>query len=814
MIFLNLLNNIALLVSLSIVHGLIMRRWKQGSMMYQILSGLLFGGVTIVGMMTPLRLLPGIIFDGRSIIISIAGLFGGPITAVISAAIAAGYRVWLGGAGAIMGVSVISESACFGIAYHYLRRRHPEMVRPRHLLGFGLLVHAAMLILTRTLPGSVSTQVFHQICIPVLTIYPTATVLLCMLFLDQESSLAAEMRLREKTEELEQYFTRSLDLLCIADTNGCFRRLNPEWQKSLGYPIDEMVGRPYLDFVHPDDIAPTVQAVANLAEQKQVKNFVNRYRAKDGTYRWIEWRSYPTGNLVYSVARDITERRRTDEELRRLASAVQQAAEIVVITDPAGTIEYVNPAFERITGYTAAEAVGQNPRLLKSGRQCLAFYEDLWKTITGGAAWSGHFINRRKDGTLYHEDATISPIRGENGQIVHFVAVKRDVTREVELEEHLHLAQRLESVGLLAGGVAHDLNNLLAPILGYGSMLLEDKGLADTPRQDIEEMMKAANRARDLVQQLMAFGRKQVLEVKPLNLNDVITGFGNLLRRTLREDIRIELNLVPTLRTVKADRGQLEQVLMNLALNAQDAMPKGGTLTIETVDADLDEQNVASCPELVPGRYVLLTVSDTGIGLDEQTQARIFEPFFTTKKIGKGMGLGLATVYGIVKQHGGNIWVSSKVGQGTTFGIHLPTVEEKVVEESIPTAMTEVVGGDETILVAEDDPTVREMTCTILQNLGYHIISFKTAEECLSNAQDLPKELHLLLTDVVMPEVSGRDLYARLCEIHPGIKVLYMSGYTANVIAHRGVLDEGTQFIQKPFTRELLARKVRQVLES
>jgi len=813
MVFLGLVHNIALLVSLSIVHGLIMRRWKQGSITYQVLSGLLFGSVALVGMMTPLRLMPGIIFDGRSIILSIAGLFGGPVTATISAAMAAGYRIWIGGSGAVMGVSVIAESACLGVAYHYLRRRRPETVRPRNLLGFGLLVHAIMLILTRTLPGSVSTEVFRQIWIPVITIYPLASLVLCMLFLDQESRLAAEMRLREKTEELERYFNQSLDLLCIADTDGYFRRLNPEWQKSLGYAVDELVGRRFLDFVHPDDVAATLQALADLTEQKVILNFVNRYRAKDGTYRWIEWRSYPSGNTIYAVARDITERRRAEEELRRLASVVQQAAETVVVTDPNGTIEYVNPAFERITGYSSAEAVGRDPRILKSGRQDAAFYENLWKTITSGAAWSGQFINRRKDGTLYHEDATISPVRGENGQIIHFVAVKKDVTREVELEEHLRLAQRLESVGLLAGGVAHDLNNLLAPILGYGSMLLEDNDLGEAPRRDIEEMMKAGKRARDLVQQLMAFGRKQVLEVKPLRLNDVITGFGGLVRRTLREDIRIELNLASSLRIIRADRGQLEQVLMNLAVNAQDAMPHGGTLTIETADVELGQHDVTHYSEVMPGRYVLLKVSDTGIGMDEQTQSRVFEPFFTTKKVGKGMGLGLATVYGIVKQHGGNIWVDSKLGEGTTFGIHLPTVEAEVVEEDVPPEVSKVAGGTETILVAEDEPAVREMTCSILRSLGYRIISFDTAEECLRSAEHLTEEISLLLTDVVMPVMSGKELHAGLRRTHPNIKVLYMSGYTADVIAHRGVLDEGIQFIQKPFTREVLARKIRHVLD-
>jgi PAS domain S-box-containing protein len=645
--------------------------------------------------------------------------------------------------------------------------------------------------------------------------------------------------LQAKKQELERYFSNSLDLLCIADTDGYFRRMNPEWERTLGYTLEELEGKFYPTFVHPEDVAATLETLANLGDQKTVLSFTNRFRAKDGRYRSIEWRSLPQGNLIYSAARDVTERRQAEDALRageerlarintcllqrtadcdgnvnrltalagelmgamcalyarvddangcltlcgrwcvpggvyatglpagsicheaiqgdsgdilyvtdlqasafaaadefvrtqgfgccvahvvrsgegkpvgslcvlfagervlqatdrqilgilaaaveseeahreaeaglrRLASAINQAAESVLITNAAGVIEYVNPAFERTSGYSRGEVVGRTPALLKSGQHDTVFYRNLRQTLAGGSMWSGRFINRRKNGTLYQEDATISPVCDENGRVVQFVAVQKDVTHEVELQDQLQQAQRMEAVGLLAGGVAHDLNNLLAPILGYGEMLLVDHSLDKPRRRDLVEMIKAAERARDLVRQLMAFGRKQALDVKLLDVNAVVADFSELMRSTLREDIRLDMRLAHGLPCVKADRGQLEQVLMNLAMNAQEAMPHGGALVIETAAVDVAGELAVSQAGVGPGRCVTLTVSDSGVGMDEQTLARVFDPFFTTKEMGKGMGLGLATVYGIVKQHGGGIRAHSAPGCGATFRIHLP----------------------------------------------------------------------------------------------------------------------------------------------
>ncbi len=504
------------------------------------------------------------------------------------------------------------------------------------------------------------------------------------------------------------------------------------------------------------------------------------------------------------------------QALRRLGSAVHQSADSIIITDTEGTIEYVNPAFEKTTGYSSGEVLGRNPRILKSHKQDEAFYKNLWMTISQGGVWSGRLVNRRKDGILFHEDATISPVQDGDGQIVHFVAVKKDITKEVALEEKLRQAQKMEAVGLLAGGVAHDLNNLLTPILGYGEMLLHSAGLGEKNKREVSEMVEAGKRARDLVRQLMAFGRKQVLEIKPLDLNEVVTGFGNLLRRTLREDIYIELALAPITKTVMADRRQMEQVLMNLAVNAQDAMPQGGTLLIESAEVDLDEDFTIHHHGIAPGPYVQLSVNDTGHGMDRETQARIFEPFFTTKELGKGTGLGLATVYGIIKQHGGDIWVYSEPGQGTTFRLFLPAVDIDNIPENRAREreanLIPAVTGSGTILVAEDDPTVRQLTCAMLNTLGYRVLTGDSALDCVRVAHANTHIIDLLLTDVVMPDMNGKELYLHLSGVIPGLKVLFMSGHTTEVIVDRGVLEGGMQFLQKPFNLRTLAQKVHEML--
>ena len=396
------------------------------------------------------------------------------------------------------------------------------------------------------------------------------------------------------------------------------------------------------------------------------------------------------------------------------------------------------------------------------------------------------------------------------------VGVERKRAEEAlrQSEERLRQAQKMEAVGRLAGGVAHDFNNLLTVITSYSDLLLEDLGSDDPKRDDVVQIRKAAEGAAALTRQLLAFSRQQVLEPKVLDLKATIASTEKLLKRLIGEDVHLITALAPDLGAVKADPGQLEQIIINLAVNARDAMPTGGRLTIEAANVEMDEAYVRGHAPASPGRYVLLALSDTGIGMDEQTKARIFEPFFTTKEPGKGTGLGLATVYGIVKQSGGFIWVYSEPGHGTSFKVYLPRVDEPAEPVATPTTMAEPGRGTETVLVVEDAASVRMVTRQVLERYGYAVLEAPNGETALRLAAKHHGPIHLLLTDVVMPGLSGRQLAEQLVHLRPDMKVLYASGYADHAIVHHGILESGISYLQKPFTPETLGRRVRQVLDS
>jgi PAS domain S-box-containing protein len=521
-----------------------------------------------------------------------------------------------------------------------------------------------------------------------------------------------------------------------------------------------------------------------------------------------------SGDIVagVEVIRDITVRRRGEEDRARLAMAVDQAAEAVVVTDREGTIVYVNPAFERITGFSKEEAIGKTPRILHSGKQDESFYREMWGTLLRGEAWEGHFINRKKDGSLYEEDATISPVRDSSGDIVSFVAVKRDVTRMVTLEKQVRMAQKMESVGTLAGGIAHDFNNVLTVIIGYGEML--KRRIASDPKavSDLDEILHGAERASTLTRQLLTFARRQIVDLVHLDLNQVVTDLEKLLRKVTREDIVIKAFPAAMPVTIRADRGQIEQILMNLCLNSRDAMPEGGQLVIETGVTTLEEEHLRKYPYMKPGRCAVLSVSDTGIGMDEKTQERIFDPFFTTKGPDKGTGLGLAVVYGIVKQHNGFIHLYSEPGQGSTFRVYFPAVDA-LPDPKMAASHAVTRGGNETILLTEDEEPVRNMMEQTLKSYGYRVLVARDGEEAVDIFRLQEKEIAIAVLDVVMPKMGGKQAYDEITKISPGLKVLFLSGYSANAIHESFVLLPGLPFLQKPFGPDVLARKVREVLD-
>ncbi len=441
------------------------------------------------------------------------------------------------------------------------------------------------------------------------------------------------------------------------------------------------------------------------------------------------------------------------------------------------------------------------------------------RAVEEGVPYDLELPFQRADGQRIWVRTVARPIF-EDGRVVRVMGNIMDITdrkhaqlQHEQLEEHLRQAQKMESIGRLAGGVAHDFNNLLSPILGYAEMLLLDMKPDDPHGEDVQEIHRAADRAKELTQGLLAFGRKQVLEMKAVNLSHLVGGFQKMLRRLVREDIEVEIHLAQPLGHVRADPGQLEQVLMNLVVNANDAMPGGGRLTVETADVHLDEEYAHVHADVAPGDYVALTVTDTGCGMDDVTMSQIFEPFFTTKERGKGTGLGLATVHGIVKQHGGHIWVYSEPGRGTTFKVYLQRADAAAPEGAAPAVEAATPRGEETVLVVEDEAAVRRLVVGMLSAHGYRVLAAGNAEEARTLAAEHAGTIHVLLTDVIIPGANGRQLFAELARARPGLRVIFMSGYTANVIAHHGILEEGVHFLQKPFTVRALTLKVREALE-
>jgi PAS domain S-box-containing protein len=509
-------------------------------------------------------------------------------------------------------------------------------------------------------------------------------------------------------------------------------------------------------------------------------------------------------------------RGRLAETQQRLSTAVEQSAEAVMITDTEGTILYVNPAFEQISGYRRLEALGHTPRILKSGKQDDLFYRNLWQTITEGRMWHGRFTDRKQDGTFYIGDTTITPVRNQAGDLTNYVASMRDVTREVQLEEQFHRSQKMEALGRLAGGIAHDFNNLLTVILLSTRLVQRRLGPENSVETFVQQIQKATERAADLTKQLLRFSRREIIELQVLDLNQLVSDLSQMLRSLMGEDIEFVMALAKDPWPVRVDPAQMEQVIMNLVVNARDAMPGGGALTIETANAVFEEAYAASHPDTQPGRYLMLAVKDTGVGMEEEVKAHLFEPFFTTKEPGRGTGLGLSTVFGIVKQNRGQIQVDSEVGQGTTFRIYLPCAEVRdssLSPRAFPAGAPTTPRGSETILLVEDAADVLRLEAEALSAQGYRVLTAGNGLEALEVSKGCDGFIDLLITDLVMPKMGGVDLVEQLQPQRPGMQVLYVSAYADRPLVEQIMSEETVAFLGKPFTIEDLSRKVRTLLE-
>lgn len=622
--------------------------------------------------------------------------------------------------------------------------------------------------------------------------------------------------LRESAELFRLLFDEHAAIKLITDPeSGAIIDANAAAARFYGWTVPEMRDISIFD-INILERAELLQKMAKVLVNEE-NHFECRHRLADGSVRDVEVYSslivFGGKVLLHSIIHDITKRKETEIELERLKAAIEQVGESVIITDTNGHILYANPALEKISGYSREELLGQTPRLFKSGMQGPQFYQQMWESLHKGKSWVGRMINKRKDGSLFTEAATISPVRDAAGELVNFVAVKRDITEHLLLEAQLQQAQKMESVGRLAGGVAHDFNNMLGVILGYTQMALA-KCDADSPLgEDLHEVLVAAERSANITRQLLAFARKQIVAPQVLNLNETVEGMLKMLRRLIAEDIRLVWQPHSSLWPVRIDPNQVSQILANLCVNARDAIPGVGTITIATDLADIDTASCHDRPGLIPGEYVKMTVADSGCGMSEEVLEKVFEPFFTTKEVGQGTGLGLATVYGIIKQNDGYIFVDSEIGQGTCFTIYLPRIIEDQASEPSRTEKDLISdGGGKTILLVEDEGAILRLTSKLLANAGYKVLTAQTPSQALSLAAQHKAHIALLLADVIMPEMNGEDLASAVRKIIPTVKCLFMSGYSENVLCEQGRLRADAPLLRKPFAAEDLARNVYQAL--
>ncbi len=967
-----LIHNTALLIALTALYSFASRLREKHAVWFTMCAGLVFGAIAVAGMMMPVKCAPGIIYDGRSIVLSLAGLFGGPIPAGIAVVIAGAYRAMLGGAGVWAGLATIVGSPLVGLVFRRLYRVSADRPGILGLYIAGFATHVVMLLCQLAfLPRNVAVTTAGDVWLPVVLIFPIATVFAGVLLQSEERRWLAEKELirsrdillqsqsigrvgtweldltrdslqwsdevfrifgvepgtfagtyeaflecihpgdreavnaaysssvdkgqegyetehriiradtgatrwvhekcihlrdakgrivrsigfvqditerKQSESELEQAKQFAEDLISTAnvlfvhlDYDGRVVSLNQAAEEITGYRLEELKGKSWFDTLVPKERFPHVWEMFDRARVSGVlpRSFENPIVTKTGEERQIVWRNSPLrqgGKLVGTISfgLDVTERKRAEEALQeseqRLSLALQMARAGHWDYDVATDTFSFNDNFYRMVRTTADQMGGYRMSSAEYARRFvhpddahLVAAEIREALETNDPAYSRQLEHRflYADGQVGYMAVRFAIVKDAEGRTVRTYGVNQDITDQklaeqerVRLQEQLQQAQKLESIGRLAGGIAHDFNNILSVILGYGTTVLSELPVDSPLRADMTEILTAGERAVALVRQLLAFSRKEALAPVLLDLNDLVRNLEKMLCRLIGANIALELSLDEHLGTVLADSNRLEQVIVNLVVNACDAMPKGGKLLIETANANLDETYAATHPEVKSGDYVLLAVTDTGHGMTPEVKEHIFEPFFTTKQRGTGTGLGLSTVWRIVKQSGGHISVYSEVGKGTTFRIYLPRAEggvarEVVAPEGVPPGFSRE---DKHILVVEDDESLRKLMTGSLSRLGYRVTAAADGTEALRLVEEEGLQPDLVLTDLIMPNLSGKDLVEQLRRRRPQQAVLYMSGYSEDALALGASLPPGTLFIEKPFSLDRLAAKIHEAL--
>jgi PAS domain S-box-containing protein len=627
----------------------------------------------------------------------------------------------------------------------------------------------------------------------------------------------AEAALRESEQKFSKMFHASpIAILLTTIKEGRFLDANEECLRMLGRTREEVIGHTVFEFDAWVDPEQRAAIIAKLKEHGTVHNLEMEFRSRSGqvchALGSVEELVVGGESCLLGLGLDITERKRAEEANARLVTAVEQVADTVVITDITGAILYANPAFEKTSGYSRVEALGHNPRLLKSGRHDALFYRQMWDTLVRGETWNGHFVNKRKDGTLYEEEATISPIRDKQGNLVNYVAVKHDVTHELQLEAQFRQAQKMEAIGQLAGGIAHDFNNILTAMFGYGYLLQQDLAQNPSSLENITEILKAAKRAQDLVQQILTFSRQRENRRQVVPLKAIIEEAMKFLRASLPVNIKIEMHLADGAPAVLADPTQIYQVTMNLATNALHAMEgQPGRLTVSLDSFQPDAEFIRTHPQFRCSSYARMMVADTGQGMDAKTLERIFEPFFTTKAVGKGTGLGLAVVHGVVQSHHGIITVESQPGQGTTFSLYFPAHAPGAAVNGAKNSNA-VPGHGERILPVDDETSLTTLFQRLLTSLNYQATICNLPREAADLFRHDPDQFDLVITDLTMPEMNGLELAHEIHALRPHLPVILLSGFSA-AFTHETLREAGIhKLLNKPVSLSVLAETLHTIL--